>query len=80
MLLALIGGVLGGLIAYLVFNGFQASTLNGASFSQVVFNFAVTPELLMEGLRAALIIGIVGGFFPAIRAARLPVAQALREL
>lgn len=78
--LALIGGVLGGMIAYLLFNGFQASTLNGASFSQVVFNFAVTPELLGQGLRAALIIGVVGGLFPAIRAARLPVAQALREL
>ena len=54
--------------------------MNGASFSQVVFNFAVTPELLAQGLRAALVIGVVGGLFPAIRAARLPVAQALREL
>jgi putative ABC transport system permease protein len=80
VLLALIGGALGGLIAYLAFNGFQASTLNSVSFSQVVFNFAVTPELLGQGLKAALIIGIVGGLFPAIRAARLPVAQALREL
>ena len=80
VLLALSGGVLGGLIAFAVFNGFQVSTLNGASFSQVVFNFAVTPELLVQGLKAALIIGVVGGFFPAIRAARLPVAQALREL
>jgi putative ABC transport system permease protein len=78
-LLALIGGVIGGAIAYLVFNGFQVSTL-GASFSQVVFDFAVTPELLVDGLKAALIIGAVGGLFPAIRAARLPVAQALREL
>ena len=78
-LLALIGGVIGGAIAYLVFNGFQVSTL-GASFSQVVFDFAVTPDLLIDGLKAALIIGIVGGFFPALRAARLPVAQALREL
>jgi putative ABC transport system permease protein len=80
ILLALTGGILGGLLAYVVFNGFQVSTLNGVSFSQVVFNFAVTPELLIQGLKAALIIGIVGGFFPAIRAARLPVAQALREL
>ena len=80
IILAAIGGILGGLLAYLVFNGFQVSTLNGVSFSQVVFNFAVTPELLTQGLRAALIIGVVGGFFPAIRAARLPVAQALREL
>ena len=80
VLLALTGGVLGGLIAFAVFNGFQVSTLNGASFSQVVFNFAVTPELLIQGLKAALIIGVVGGLFPAVRAARLPVAQALREL
>ena len=79
-LLALIGGVLGGAIAYLVFNGFQVSTLNGPSFSQVVFDFAVTPDLLINGLYAALIIGAFGGLFPAIRAARLPVAQALREL
>ena len=43
-------------------------------------NFAVTPDLLIDGLKAALIIGVIGGFFPAIRAARLPVAQALREL
>ncbi len=80
MLLALIGGLVGGLLAYLVFNGFRVSTLNGASFSQVVFDFAVTPDLLAQGLRVALVIGVVGGFFPAIRAARMPVAQALREL
>lgn len=79
-LLALVGGVLGGAIAFLAFNGFQVSTLNGASFSQVVFNFAVTGDLLVNGLYAAFAIGIIGGLFPAIRAARLPVAQALREL
>ncbi len=79
-LLALTGGVIGAVFAYLVFNGFQVSTLNGQSFSQVVFDFAVTPDLLVQGLNVALVIGIVGGFFPAIRAARLPVAQALREL
>jgi putative ABC transport system permease protein len=79
-LLALVGGLIGGVIAYVVFNGFQVSTLNGPSFSQVVFNFAVTSDLLVQGLQAALIIGVVGGFFPAIRAARLPVAAALREL
>ncbi len=79
-LLSLIGGIVGGLLAFVLFNGFQVSTLNGASFSQVVFDFAVTPDLLSQGLVAALIIGLVGGFFPAIRAARLPVAQALREL
>lgn len=80
MLLALIGGLIGGVLAYLVFNGFRVSTLNGASFSQVVFDFAVTPDLLAQGLRVALVIGVVGGFFPAVRAARMPVAQALREL
>lgn len=80
VLLALVGGMLGGMLAFLVFNGFQVSTLNGSSFSQVVFDFAVTPELLGQGMRAALIIGVVGGLFPAIRAARLPVAKALREL
>jgi putative ABC transport system permease protein len=79
-LLALAGGLIGGGLAFVVFNGFRVSTLNGASFSQVVFDFAVTPDLLWQGLVAALIIGLVGGFFPAIRAARLPVAQALREL
>ncbi|MDH4049813.1 MAG: ABC transporter permease [Gammaproteobacteria bacterium] len=78
--LALAGGLLGGAAAYLLFNGFRVSTLNGASFSQVVFDFAVTPELLVQGLAAAAIIGLIGGFFPAIRAARLPVAQALREV
>ena len=79
-LLALVGGVLGGAVAYLVFNGLQVSTLNGASFSQVVFDFAVTGDLLVDGLYASLIIGAFGGLFPAVRAARLPVAQALREL
>ena len=79
-LLALVGGLVGGMLAFLVFNGFQVSTLNSASFSQVVFDFAVTPDLLLAGLKVALVIGIVGGFFPALRAARMPVAQALREL
>ena len=80
VLLALAGGILGGLLAYVVFNGFQVSTLNGASFSQVVFNFAVTGDLLLQGLVAALVIGFIGGLFPAVRAARMPVAQALRIL
>lgn len=79
-LLALVGGVLGGAIAYVAFNGFQVSTLNSSSFSQVVFDFAVTADLLVQGIVAALIIGLIGGLLPAVRAARLPVAQALREL
>lgn len=79
-LLALVGGLLGGALAYVVFNGFRVSTFNGNSFSQVVFDFAVTGDLLVQGIVTALIIGLVGGLLPALRAARLPVAQALREL
>lgn len=77
MLLALAGGVLGGLIAWVVFNNYSVSTL-GQNFSQVVFQFAVTPELLWTGLKWALGIGLVGGLFPALRAARVPVTEALR--
>lgn len=78
--LSVIGGVIGALIAYLIFNGYTVSTLNFASFSQVVFDFAVTPDLLVQGVIFATVIGFIGGFFPAIRAARLPVATALREV
>ncbi len=80
LLLALAGGILGGVGAYLAFNGFEATTLNFQSFSQVAFAFAVTPTLLIEGIIYAALIGLVGGFFPALRAARLPIASALREL
>jgi putative ABC transport system permease protein len=78
--LSVIGGIIGGSLAWLFFNGFTVSTLNAASFSQVVFDFAVTGELIRQGLVAAVIIGLVGGLFPAIRAVRVPVAAALREL
>jgi len=77
MLLALLGGVLGGFIAWAIFNGYSVATL-GANFSQVVFQFKVSPELLWSGLKWALGIGLVGGLFPALRAARLPVTAALR--
>ena len=77
--LAFFGGVLGCAVAWLALNGFQASTL-ATSFSQVVFNFAVTPDLLGQGIVAALIVGLVGGTFPAIRAATAQVTTALREL
>jgi putative ABC transport system permease protein len=79
MLLALLGGVLGGVIAYLVFNGYSVATL-GSNFSQVVFQFKVSPELLWSGLKWALGIGLIGGLFPALRAARLPITTALRAL
>ena len=77
MLLALLGGLLGAGIAWLVFNGYTVSTL-GQNFSQVVFQFRVSPELLWTGLKWALGIGLVGGLFPALRAARQPVTDALR--
>jgi putative ABC transport system permease protein len=77
MLLALAGGLLGAGLAWLVFNGYTVSTL-GSNFSQVVFSFKVSPELLWAGLKWALGIGLVGGLFPALRAARLPVTEALR--
>ena len=79
MLLALLGGLLGAGIAWLVFNGYEVSTL-GSNFSQVVFQFRVSPELLWTGLKWALGIGLVGGLFPALRAARLPITAALRAL
>jgi putative ABC transport system permease protein len=77
MALSVAGGAIGAGIAYLLFNGYSVSTLGG-NFTQVAFNFAVTPALVVRGLTWALFIGFVGGFFPAIRAARLPVTEALR--
>jgi putative ABC transport system permease protein len=75
-----IGGLIGGIGAYLAFNGYQTSTMNFQTFSQVAFAFRVTPRLLATGLFYALSIGLIGGLFPAIRAARLPISSALREL
>jgi putative ABC transport system permease protein len=75
-----IGGLLGGVAAYFAFNGFETSTMNFQTFSQVAFAFRVTPELLTMGLVYALAMGFIGGLLPALRAARLPIATALREL
>jgi putative ABC transport system permease protein len=80
MALGAVGGVLGGVIAYLVFNGYQTSTMNWQSFSQVAFAFRVTPALLAAGLAYSLAMGLVGGLLPALRAARMPISSALREL
>jgi putative ABC transport system permease protein len=77
LILALAGGLLGALAAYVLFNNMVVSTL-GANFTQVVFRFAVTPALVADGLVIAVAIGMVGGFLPALRAARLPVTTALR--
>jgi putative ABC transport system permease protein len=78
--LAAVGGLAGGLAAYLAFNGYQTSTINFQTFSQVAFAFRVTGTLLALGLFTALVIGFFGGLLPAWRAARLPVVSALREL
>jgi putative ABC transport system permease protein len=77
LILALAGGLMGALIAYIAFNGYSVSTL-GAGFTQVAFQFAVTPGLVMIGLILAMAIGFIGGLLPAIRAARMPVTNALR--
>jgi putative ABC transport system permease protein len=79
LLLAIAGGVIGAAIAWMLFDNYTASTL-GANFSQVVFEFRVTPALLAAGLKWALAIGFLGGLFPALRAARMPVTDGLREL
>ncbi len=80
MMLALVGGVAGGVMAFVGLNGYETSTINWQSFSQVGFAFAVTPALMMRGIVYAILIGFVGGLFPAVRAARVPVVVALREL
>ena len=71
------GGVIGCLLA-LPINGVVTSTTNWASFSEIAFAFRVTPQLLLAGVIFALVMGVAGGFFPARRASKLPVVQALR--
>ena len=78
VLLSLVGGIVGAVAAYLLFNGLSVSTLSQASFTQVVFEFAVTPSLVLTGLVIAMAIGFVGGLLPAVRAARMQVTTALR--
>ena len=80
LVLALGGGALGAGLAFLAFDNFRAATMNWQSFSQVTFAFAVTPQLLVQGVLWATVIGLIGGLLPALRAARLPIAAALREL
>ena len=80
LLLAFVGGLIGAGLAWLAFDGYRAATLNWASFSAITFSFDVNLKLLAEGIFFAMLIGLVGGLLPAVRAARQPVAQALREL
>jgi len=79
VLLSIAGGGLGAAAAYLLFDGYRASTINWQSFSQVTFAFQVPPLLLAKAIAGATLIGLLGGLFPALRAARLPIAAGLRE-
>ena len=78
MLLALVGGLAGAFLAWAIFDGYRAATLNWQTVSQVTFAFDVNARLLTTGVGYALLIGFIGGLLPAIRAARLPLATALR--
>jgi putative ABC transport system permease protein len=81
LLLALIGGAIGAALAWLFFNGYTVSTSGGsAAGGQLVFELSVNPGLIALGVAWACVIGLVGGLFPAVRAARLPVATALRAV
>jgi putative ABC transport system permease protein len=76
LLLAAAGAAVGVVATFLVFDGFTASTL-GASFTQVVFQFQLSPSLAGQGVILALMVGLVGGLVPAIRAARMPIVEGL---
>ena len=78
LVLSAVGGVIGALLAWAAFDGYRAATLNWQSFAQITFAFDVNGPLLMQGIIYAMLIGLVGGLFPAIRAARLPISVALR--
>ncbi|MFT6248734.1 MAG: putative ABC transport system permease protein [Cognaticolwellia sp.] len=79
VLIALVGGVLGILPLYLVFDGWTAATQNASSLSQMMFNFDITLSLIAQAMALALLIGLLGGLLPAFKAMRLPVTEALRD-
>jgi len=79
LLLGLVGGTIGGVIAYVGLNGVRASTMNWSSFSQITFAFTVTPALLVQALLYALVLGLVGGLMPSLRAARQQITLGLRD-
>jgi putative ABC transport system permease protein len=80
LLLAATGGVLGALAAWLFFNGRTVSTTQGSAHAQLIFDITVTLQLAALGIAASSVIGLIGGLFPAIRAARMPIATALRAV
>jgi putative ABC transport system permease protein len=79
LVIALLGGIIGG-VAVLPLNGLTTGTMNWQTFAHLAFAFRITPQLLLLGLLFSLAMGLVGGLPPAIRAARRPVAGALRAL
>jgi putative ABC transport system permease protein len=76
LVLAAIGGAIGAAVTFALFNGISASTL-GASFTQVVFSFRLTPALAGEGVVLAMVVGLIGGLLPGLRAARMPIVAGL---
>ena len=78
-LLCLLGGLLGCLAA-LPFNGYSTGTANMQTFTEITFSFNFGPAVLLQGVVMALLMGLLGGLFPAVRAVRLNIIQALREL
>jgi putative ABC transport system permease protein len=80
LLLAFVGGAIGAFIAWILFNGYSVNSVGGGFGGQLIFDLAVTPGLVALGIIWACAIGVIGGLFPAIRAARLPVATALRAV
>jgi putative ABC transport system permease protein len=80
LLLAAAGGALGACAAWLFFNGRSVSTTQGTAYAQLIFDISVTLKSAIIGVVASGVIGFVGGLFPAIRAARLPIARALRAI
>jgi putative ABC transport system permease protein len=76
LVLSIIGGLIGAAATWLIFDGFTASTLGG-NFTQVVFDFKLSPALILQGVLLALVVGLIGGLFPAIRAARMPIVAGL---
>lgn len=79
LLISFVGGILG-CLAVLRLNGYTTGAMNLQTFSHVAFAFKITPELLVQGIIFALLMGVLGGLFPAIRAANLPISHALRDL
>ena len=80
LLLALVGGLLGGGLAWAIADGYQTATMNWQSFSQVAFSLSVTPRLLAGGIAYALAMGFLGGIFPAVGAVRTPITVGLRQV